>query len=93
MEKELPLSQEGPPKGHLKEDLAGPFDISDQCTSSLGHSCLKWQHRGGRVELRVRAVVGAEILLGKINSLLSLKQTYPAMWEAADIFIGELTLS
>lgn len=40
-----------------------------------------------------RAVVGAEILLGKINSLLSLEQTYPAMWEAADTFIGELTLS
>lgn len=40
-----------------------------------------------------RVVVGAEILLGKINSLLSLEQTYPAMWEAADTFIGELTLS
>lgn len=33
----------------------------------------------------MKAVVGAEILLGKINALLSLKQTYPAMWEAVDI--------
>lgn len=33
------------------------------------------------------AMVGTETLPGKRNELLSLKQAFPAVWEAADVLI------